>query len=86
MSTKRKAPEGIPSISPAEGIAGVLDIDEMTVQLLGAGQEVGRSCCVIKYKGRTIVCDSGVHPACVSIQSPRGGAEELTTCGVFFGM
>lgn len=25
--------------------------------------KVGRSCCVIKYKGRTIVCDSGVHPA-----------------------
>lgn len=25
--------------------------------------QVGRSCCVIKYKGRTIVCDAGVHPA-----------------------
>ncbi|BGP40526.1 endoribonuclease ysh1 [Rhodotorula kratochvilovae] len=24
---------------------------------------VGRSCCVIKYKGRIIVCDAGVHPA-----------------------
>ncbi|TNY23563.1 Endoribonuclease YSH1 [Rhodotorula diobovata] len=51
---------GVAQISP-EGITG-LD-DEMEVQLLGAGQEVGRSCCVIKYKGRTIVCDAGVHPA-----------------------
>ncbi|GAA5967794.1 hypothetical protein JCM11641_005767 [Rhodosporidiobolus odoratus] len=61
--TKRKGPgdmAGVASISP-QGITG-LD-DEMEVQLLGAGQEVGRSCCVIKYKGRTIVCDAGVHPA-----------------------
>ncbi|BGP48639.1 endoribonuclease ysh1 [Rhodotorula kratochvilovae] len=61
--TKRKGPgdmAGVAQISP-EGITG-LD-DEMTVQLLGAGQEVGRSCCVIKYKGRIIVCDAGVHPA-----------------------
>ncbi|GAA5887948.1 hypothetical protein JCM6882_000811 [Rhodosporidiobolus microsporus] len=60
---KRKGPGdmvGVAQISP-EGITG-LD-DEMEVQLLGAGQEVGRSCCVIKYKGRTIVCDAGVHPA-----------------------
>ncbi|GAA5925667.1 cleavage polyadenylation factor subunit YSH1 [Sporobolomyces koalae] len=62
-ATKRKGPgdlSGAATISP-EGVHG-LD-DEMTVQLLGAGQEVGRSCCVIKYKGRTIVCDAGVHPA-----------------------
>ncbi|GJN90878.1 hypothetical protein Rhopal_003892-T1 [Rhodotorula paludigena] len=60
---KRKGPgdaAGVAQISP-EGITG-LD-DEMEVQLLGAGQEVGRSCCVIRYKGRTIVCDAGVHPA-----------------------
>ncbi|KAM0752401.1 Endoribonuclease YSH1 [Meredithblackwellia eburnea MCA 4105] len=63
MSSKRKVPDGIPSINPIDGINALLDIDEMTVQLLGAGQEVGRSCCVIKYKGRTVVCDSGVHPA-----------------------
>ncbi|BGP16640.1 hypothetical protein JCM10213_000444 [Rhodosporidiobolus nylandii] len=61
--TKRKGPgdmAGVAHIGP-QGITG-LD-DEMEVQLLGAGQEVGRSCCVIKYKGRTIVCDAGVHPA-----------------------
>jgi Cft2 family RNA processing exonuclease len=31
--------------------------------MLGAGQEVGRSCCVLQYRGKTIVCDTGVHPA-----------------------
>ncbi|EGG02623.1 uncharacterized protein MELLADRAFT_38438 [Melampsora larici-populina 98AG31] len=31
--------------------------------MLGAGQEVGRSCCVIEYKSVTVVCDTGVHPA-----------------------
>lgn len=36
--------------------------DEIQVQMLGSGQEVGRSCCLIKYRGRTIVCDAGSHP------------------------
>lgn len=35
----------------------------LSVTLLGAGQEVGRSCCVLQYRGKTIVCDTGVHPA-----------------------
>ncbi|KAH7888850.1 beta-lactamase-like protein [Phlebopus sp. FC_14] len=33
----------------------------LKVTLLGAGQEVGRSCCVLRYGGKTIVCDAGVH-------------------------
>ncbi|KAG5349761.1 endoribonuclease ysh1 [Termitomyces sp. Mn162] len=39
------------------------DAPTLSVTLLGAGQEVGRSCCVLQYRGRTIVCDAGVHPA-----------------------
>ncbi|KIJ18888.1 hypothetical protein PAXINDRAFT_109303 [Paxillus involutus ATCC 200175] len=39
------------------------DIPTLQVTLLGAGQEVGRSCCVLQYRGRTIVCDAGVHLA-----------------------
>ncbi|KJA20072.1 hypothetical protein HYPSUDRAFT_68852 [Hypholoma sublateritium FD-334 SS-4] len=35
----------------------------LSVTMLGAGQEVGRSCCVLQYRGKTIVCDAGVHPA-----------------------
>jgi ribonuclease BN (tRNA processing enzyme) len=30
---------------------------------LGAGQEVGRSCFILEYKGHTIMLDCGVHPA-----------------------
>lgn len=36
--------------------------DEIQITMLGSGQEVGRSCCLIKYRGRTIVCDAGSHP------------------------
>lgn len=39
------------------------DVPTLSITLLGAGQEVGRSCCVLKYRGKTIVCDTGVHPA-----------------------
>ena len=45
----------------AGGRSGSLS-EEVEVVMLGAGQEVGRSCCVIKYKGATVVCDTGYHP------------------------
>ncbi|QDZ21096.1 subunit 3-I of mRNA cleavage and polyadenylation specificity factor [Chloropicon primus] len=35
----------------------------MEITPLGAGQEVGRSCLVLKYKGKNIMFDCGVHPA-----------------------
>jgi predicted metal-dependent RNase len=43
--------------------ANMTDGPTLSVTLLGAGQEVGRSCCVLQYRGKTIVCDAGVHPA-----------------------
>ncbi|TDL24172.1 Metallo-hydrolase/oxidoreductase [Rickenella mellea] len=39
------------------------DFPTLSVTMLGAGQEVGRSCCVLKYRGKTVVCDAGIHPA-----------------------
>ncbi|THH09810.1 hypothetical protein EW145_g1768 [Phellinidium pouzarii] len=39
------------------------DYPTLSVTLLGAGQEVGRSCCVLQYRGKTVVCDAGVHLA-----------------------
>ncbi|KAJ4483454.1 beta-lactamase-like protein [Lentinula aciculospora] len=39
------------------------DIPTLSITLLGAGQEVGRSCCVLQYRGITLVCDTGIHPA-----------------------
>ncbi|TFY70887.1 hypothetical protein EVG20_g2115 [Dentipellis fragilis] len=39
------------------------DVPSLRITLLGAGQEVGRSCCVLQYRDKTIVLDTGVHPA-----------------------
>lgn len=39
------------------------DAPALTVTMLGAGQEVGRSCCVIEHRGKKVVCDAGLHPA-----------------------
>lgn len=50
-------------------IAFMADVPTLRITLLGAGQEVGRSCCVLQYRGRTIVCDAGVHPAYSGIAS-----------------
>lgn len=45
------------------------DAPTLSVTLLGAGQEVGRSCCVLQYRAKTIVCDAGIHPAFTGIAS-----------------
>lgn len=39
------------------------DAPSLTITMLGAGQEVGRSCCVIEHRGKKIVCDAGLHPS-----------------------
>ncbi|GJJ06292.1 endoribonuclease ysh1 [Clathrus columnatus] len=44
-------------------MANATDSPTLSVTLLGAGQEVGRSCCVLQYRGKTVVCDAGIHPA-----------------------
>ncbi|KAJ3037637.1 Cleavage and polyadenylation specificity factor subunit 3 [Rhizophlyctis rosea] len=35
----------------------------MRITPLGAGQEVGRSCLLMEYKGKTVMLDCGLHPA-----------------------
>lgn len=37
--------------------------DDLIVKPFGGGQEVGRSCIMIKFKGKTILLDFGLHPA-----------------------
>eukprot|EP01035_Chromulina_nebulosa_P022286 gene22286-28866_t len=34
----------------------------MTITPLGGGQEVGRSCIIVQFKGRNIMLDCGSHP------------------------
>ncbi|XP_031614202.1 cleavage and polyadenylation specificity factor subunit 3 isoform X2 [Oreochromis aureus] len=52
MATKRK----IEIIVPAE------ESDQLLIRPLGAGQEVGRSCIILEFKGRKIMLDCGIHP------------------------
>ncbi|KAF8380833.1 hypothetical protein HHK36_028327 [Tetracentron sinense] len=37
--------------------------DLLTITPLGAGNEVGRSCVYMSYKGKTVLFDCGIHPA-----------------------
>ena len=37
--------------------------DTLEIIPLGSGQEVGRSCVLLKFRGRTIMFDCGIHPA-----------------------
>ncbi|SPO24650.1 Endoribonuclease YSH1 [Ustilago trichophora] len=61
------APSVVPQSSTGGAALQASADDQLTIEMLGAGQEVGRSCCVLKYKGKTIVCDTGVHPAFTGI-------------------
>ncbi|KYQ93979.1 beta-lactamase domain-containing protein [Tieghemostelium lacteum] len=48
---------------------GTEDDDILEVMPIGSGKEVGRSCVLLKYKGKTIMFDCGVHPAYSGINS-----------------
>ncbi|CAI6336437.1 unnamed protein product [Periconia digitata] len=37
--------------------------DELLFLCLGGGNEVGRSCHILQYKGKTVMLDAGMHPA-----------------------
>ncbi|KAF2183668.1 hypothetical protein K469DRAFT_710466 [Zopfia rhizophila CBS 207.26] len=58
MATKRKLAAIVPDdddpVDPA---------DELMFLCLGGGNEVGRSCHIIQYKGKTVMLDAGMHPA-----------------------
>ncbi|GME75603.1 unnamed protein product [[Candida] boidinii] len=45
------------------------DGEELKFFCLGGGNEVGRSCHIIEYKGKTIMLDAGVHPAYSGLES-----------------
>ncbi|KAM9786390.1 cleavage and polyadenylation specificity factor subunit 3 [Syngnathus typhle] len=52
MASKRKVEIAV----PAE------ESDQLHIRPLGAGQEVGRSCIILEFKGRKIMLDCGIHP------------------------
>ncbi|GFY90730.1 cleavage and polyadenylation specificity factor 73-I [Actinidia rufa] len=43
--------------------SGTREGDQLIITPLGAGNEVGRSCVYMSYKGKTILFDCGIHPA-----------------------
>lgn len=43
--------------------------DVVEVIPLGAGQEVGRSCIIVRYLGKTIMLDCGIHPGYAGLAS-----------------
>ncbi|KAJ3708206.1 hypothetical protein LUZ61_011911 [Rhynchospora tenuis] len=43
--------------------AGTREGDQLVITPLGAGNEVGRSCVYMSYKGKTVLFDCGIHPA-----------------------
>jgi len=52
MAAKKKSL----NVLPAE------ESDQLVIRPLGAGQEVGRSCIFLEYKGKKILLDCGIHP------------------------
>ncbi|KAL4951227.1 Endoribonuclease ysh1 [Aspergillus filifer] len=58
MATKRKA-----AAMNAVDDEPVDPSDELAFYCLGGGNEVGRSCHIIQYKGKTVMLDAGMHPA-----------------------
>lgn len=59
MASKRKA-SAMATAVPDEPVDPA---DELVFTCLGGGNEVGRSCHIIQYKGKTVMLDAGQHPA-----------------------
>ncbi|RAQ46043.1 endoribonuclease ysh1 [Aspergillus flavus] len=59
MATKRKAS----ALNVSVDDEPVDPSDELGFYCLGGGNEVGRSCHIIQYKGKTVMLDAGMHPA-----------------------
>ncbi|KAJ4514319.1 endoribonuclease ysh1 [Exophiala dermatitidis] len=57
MATKRKAA----AMSSVEEEDPVDPSDELVFIGLGGCQEVGRSCHILQYKGKTVMLDAGMH-------------------------
>mmetsp|Transcript_19315 Transcript_19315/g.56147 ORF Transcript_19315/g.56147 Transcript_19315/m.56147 type:complete len:693 (+) Transcript_19315:149-2227(+) len=53
------------TISAGGGTARKLEVDGDVLEItpLGAGNEVGRSCVVVRFRGKVVMFDCGIHPA-----------------------
>lgn len=46
--------------------------EKLQIVPLGAGNEVGRSCIVLKFRGKTVMFDCGIHPALSGLNALPG--------------
>lgn len=60
MATKRRFSSTVPKTADDED--PIDPSDELLFVALGGGNEVGRSCHILQYKGKTVMLDAGVHP------------------------
>uniref|UniRef100_A0A9I9E0Y7 Cleavage and polyadenylation specificity factor subunit 3-I n=1 Tax=Cucumis melo TaxID=3656 RepID=A0A9I9E0Y7_CUCME len=51
-----------PSLKKREA-SSTREEDQLIITPLGAGNEVGRSCVYMSYKGKIVLFDCGIHPA-----------------------
>ena len=68
LKTPAAAPPAGDKHAPAAGVQST-----MVILPLGGGQEVGRSCILLQYHGRSILLDCGIHP----------GREGMDACPFF---
>ncbi|KAL5006926.1 hypothetical protein ScPMuIL_015732 [Solemya velum] len=47
---------------PGESVEPAEERDQLIIRPLGSGQEVGRSCHMMEFKGKKIMLDCGIHP------------------------
>lgn len=52
------------------------DHETMRIMPIGAGNEVGRSCVILKYMGKTIMLDCGIHPVGIYSVGFGGGSDD----------
>ena len=49
--------------APVSVSVSASDEEVLEVMALGGGAEVGRSCLLLRFKGKQIMLDCGMHPA-----------------------
>jgi hypothetical protein len=70
-SSSGRLPIATGSVGVKRSVSGeeVAGVEYLEFQPLGAGCEVGRSCHILRYKGKTIMLDCGILPSFQGIEA-----------------
>lgn len=55
-----------------EAVEHIIQGEKLQIIPLGAGNEVGRSCIVLKFRGKTVMFDCGIHPGLSGLNALPG--------------